>query len=126
MCFYVDENHTDLRIAKKDITCYKYMYFRGKKWITPYQAFIYEPGILVTVNTGWRALNKRGCSQINKGLHSHSTRKEAVHNMDSSEHILIECIIPKGAKYFYSKENEEYVSNQLIAVKRIPKRIRKK
>ena len=117
MCFTIDENHRRRKTAKEDITCYKVLIdreYQHSNYYSPYYGYKYVLGKLVKS----RLQRPDRHNDINKGLHSHSTLKNANVCRDYFD-VIVTCTIPKGAKYYYNHIKEEYVSNRLIAVERI-------
>ena len=130
MCFYIHNDHKEVKIATETITCYKRVkkagsinfgdnksYFKKKGWclntlLSVYQYMPYRVKTLYEVNVRF----PKNKFTISKGLHSYSTLKHTKWARDSFE-IILECKIPKGAKYFYNPERNEYVSNQLRTVR---------
>ena len=117
MCFNIDKNHKRRKTAKEDITCYKVMYdyFNdGNVFSSPFRGYKYVLGVLVTS----KLQRPDKWNKINKGLHSYSTTQKA-NTWWSFNCVIVKCIIPKGARYYYSEVYEEYVSNKIIAIKKI-------
>lgn len=122
MCFYVDKRYPDKKIADKDITCYKRLLpYNGKKYKfkSPYQRYKYNLNILFESKIG-KIENYAYCAEINKGLHSYSTKTRAIEcskQFGCNTEIILKGIIPKGSEYYYNPMNRQYVSNQLILTK---------
>lgn len=132
MCFYIHPSHTEAKIATKNITCYKSVYldlfdldnFEGitrkitrsnlNKIVlsTPFyaQQIDYSKSLLKRSK-----IVKRDEKAIEQGLHSYDN---AFSCNASFGNLIVECVIPKGAKYYYSPKNNEYVSNQLLYTKK--------
>ena len=116
MCFYIDNNHKRRKTAKEDIICYKVMYnFFSNENIfhSMFKNYRYVLGELVTSK-----LQQPNCGDINQGLHSYTTTQKA-HYWSGHKHVIIKCVIHKGAKYYYSEVDKEYVSNKIITIKKI-------
>ena len=109
MCFIIDKNHKRRKTAKEDITCYKVMnrcFTKVNVFKSTVRGYEYKLNKLVRSK-----LQRPIFGEINKGLHSYSTIQHAF-----GRRVVIQCIIPKGAKYYYSERHREYVSNKIIPV----------
>ena len=110
MCFYI--TNYKAKIAQENIVCYKTLYKRkvpgGYK--SAIQSYFYKVG----KNNPEVKFRMFG-STIEEGYHSFS--KKPKFNI-GSKHI-VECIIPKGATYYYNGIKKEYCSNRIRLVKRI-------
>lgn len=110
-------------IAKKAIKVYKRFDLVGKskQLESPFQGFRYVKGKLYSVKSfvfgfedDW--IHSRNNTidgfniYVNEGLHSYVAPKLAYTGTVAT--VVIECTIPKGAKYFYGK-NGDIVSNKL-------------
>ena len=107
----ISDKHPEVKIAKRDITCYKEVIkHRLSKYITSlFKDFVYKIGIeykqKMIVTGRW----------IDVGFHSYSNK--AVLSKDNRfgyEIFFVKCIIPKGSEYYYNSYWCEYVSNQII------------
>ena len=105
MCFIIDPRTKKIKVAKKNITCYKIvdLVFGSKtecsSWWTHH---IYTMGIEnKKINL---KINKHG--QINRGYHSYIINKD--------EYCNAIFIIPKGTRYYLSSLDNEYVSETII------------
>lgn len=135
MCFFVHEDHPTVKIATKNIVCYKSMYlkkkglgyhylgkhltrynFKNYGFRTPYQdvEIDFEKPL---VKSKLKVVMRAGSNTkiIELGLHSYSNLPSA---RDEYGNIVIKCIIPKGSKYYFNPEDCEYVSNQLLYTKK--------
>lgn len=127
MCFNISKKYPKALTAEHEIICYKVM---TKKYVSIHQDFKYELDNLYKTNF---AINPYGLLTsgidngvgylqfgpvINDGFHSFESRNKAYRNrMTHGYPSILEtvtCIIPKGAKYYYNPDTEEYVSNQII------------
>ena len=120
MCFMIDKKHKNAILAKKDVVCYKR--FASKKahpeiyagltdniLISPIKEYRYEMGETYVEDT-----MKPFGKTIFAGLHSYKSEVMALRHANSyGDEIVVACIIPKGAKYFYNSYDEEYVSDEL-------------
>ena len=112
MCFIVTNKR--VKIAKKNIVCYKFSAVnqQGKDFtFLPYfqNCFTYKknkPTLKVE-------LTITDDNEINRGYHSYNTLKACRDNSMSKTRIG-KFIIPKGTRYYESKEYDEYVSESLI------------
>ncbi len=105
-------------IAKEDIVVYKNFYRRRGVYESPYRGFIYERGY--TYYQVGKAFSFTGeknpylnpaILEVNKGLHAY-TSKAYARSRYSFYVTTIQCIIPKGSKYY--KNSTEIVADQLI------------
>lgn len=107
-------------IARKDIIVYKSVirnaknsknsfssYFEGFQYDRGYEYEEDSFGIQVYEEISYNSRNSK--LMINRGLHSYSKKP-----VKRSSYVVIKCVIPKGAKYWYSKKDGVYVSNRLI------------
>ncbi len=120
MCFHIHNNHKEVKIAKKDITCYKLLVKRNPSdigiFISPYRNYEYNfnKKTLYKVNNfikTYKTYDTISITDITKGLHSFSSIKglKDKHWL-STYNIAFKCIIPKGTKYYYNPDDKEYVS----------------
>lgn len=106
MCFSKITNK--LKIAEKDIPCYKFLRCDLK---SPFEFYQYVPGAVNTVN-----LDKDDSEfEVEEGYHSCKTLATAIQyreEQNEDHRKIYEFYIPKGAEYY---ENEtQYVSNQIV------------
>ena len=108
------------KIATKDIKCYKEFSSDSKnkrRIIGYYQENFLWWDIRRKSNIVYKKtildIPSMDSSVLYNGFHSYSNKKEIIitHNY---KHIAYECIIPKGAEYYYDHINKEYISNELI------------
>lgn len=108
MCFYIEYNNDKPKIAKiadKDIICYKTLGIRGNTLISAVKGFSYE--------MGKKYCKKRFPSRTIKnqlhgeGFHSYTSCRSAYNGC-----IVVECIIPKGTRYYSNKH--EYCSEAIV------------
>lgn len=117
MCFYTHPKHPDVKIAGKDIVCYKEGLKKGSTanlFCSYYRGHIYLLGRTNVLSEEWPTISpsllfKRGI--IMEGFHSYSNKKRLSRARDM---VRVRCIIPEGAKYFYNPDDKVYVSNQII------------
>lgn len=111
MCFYIHNKHKKVKIAEKNITCYKRLENHSPKYFrSPIQKYKYEKGSLYYEDSlGLR----RGFPVIEVGIHSYSTLEEARDNWTDYGYKIVKCTIPKGSKYYYNPDYSEYVSDHL-------------
>jgi hypothetical protein len=138
MCFIIHERHPTAKIAKKDITCYKFL-------TSDLEPPVFGASIRRNVVIHFKyLLNKlndrvvlqehhckyydvsRGCPclerVINRGYHSYSSIRQVKKErylFESKFHsgyylTLVSCIIPKGEVYFFNPINHQYVSSNII------------
>lgn len=129
MCFQIHSDHKEIKTAEEDITCYKVLRRTGKpflqffglgKYEAPFQDTPYKLKQLNKVE-----LESPRAGMIEIGLHSLITMAEAVRLInlcwgpEVEKYKIMKAIIPKGSEYYVNPVREEYVSNQLIVIKRI-------
>ena len=119
MCFVVHPNYPDPLIAEQDIVCYKVGTASCDKesFFSEYQDYKYKLNELQPVVElspdpfyGNRCL-------ITAGYHSYHpdhVRLELC-QLQRNTYVVVKCIIPKGATYYYDPLFLEYVSTQIIA-----------
>lgn len=142
MCFKIDQNHPKIKTAKKDIVCYKLFKDPELTNVTDpknyfescHQHFSYKKGTRYDLE---RTIDSYG-GIIEEGFHSYvlpatianfqAWNKEIIPHDSTklngwSEVILIECIIPKGTRYYLNecfdsstgtKDLATYVSESII------------
>ena len=115
MCFIVERKNREAKEATKDITCFKLVISSLQKedYFSLFQGFEY------TLNKRYNLSSNLRISiygTIDDGFHSYSKKLKGDRSPGS---ILVKCIIPKGATYYYSSKNNEYVSDSIIIKKRI-------
>lgn len=111
--------HSKFDIAPCDILVYKVLRYDKwqKQYTSPYRAEKYVKGLKS------QEIKKRSASyknadriRVDIGLHSCVTlvkAKNVEHSCDLTNSIIVEMIIPKGAKYVVGN-NDDIVSNQLL------------
>jgi hypothetical protein len=126
MCFYVQEGkNSTSKVATKDIKCYKvfnrsecYGNQYGSYVRSYYQSFLYKVGVLYELDGYINPIKNFWDATIDVGLHSYSTLNKAKEQGWREYRVIYECIIPKGSTYYYNDRHCEYVSDQIIIVKR--------
>ena len=127
MCFYIQKGkNSKPKVAKQNITCYKVFYRsdcsgnqHGSYVKSYYQSFKYKIGVLYELDGYMVPIKGYRNDTIEVGLHSYSTRAKAFREKGGWDYKVIhECIIPKGSIYYHNDYKEEYVSDQIIIVKR--------
>ena len=111
MCFV---NTTGkIRIATKDITCYKTLENDMCSVFWSHEYKIDDIQDTVRLN----AILINGTYYVEKGYHSYKEENEARLRCIAIKkgRKAVKCIIPKGSKYLYSKRKKEYVSSNIIA-----------
>lgn len=104
MCFYT--KGSKIKIAKRDIICYKTVRKNHDGYFSMYQNFDYK-------------CNKKysGKSKLKlflKWLHNENITCEAYHSYTWCNYVSIPCIIPKGSLYLIDKYKNEYCSTSII------------
>lgn len=123
MCFYIPEKgkNSKEQIADKNIICYKRVN-RGRSGC-------YVPRLYPECKTRYRlgkvakvksfGIDGNG---IGRGLHSevkYSRTDIYLSKREGSNHVIIECIIPKGTKYYKSGKYKVYVSLAIKPIREI-------
>ena len=119
MCFSIHPDHKSVKIAGKDITCWKYFTSVDKFGGTSFwQQHRYYFGTQENIaDPFWpKFINS---TSISEGFHSWSSYKPTLDYCYCDR--IIKCKIPKGSEYFYNPTNKEYISNQIIIVKKVSK-----
>lgn len=110
MCFVINVKHSEEKIAKKDIVCYKRLCVYIDIFISPYLHYFYRLNILYRSE-----LKPSSDNTIDIGFHSYSCKKYATSRLIKDRYeVLAKGIIPKGSRYYYNPDDHEYVSNQII------------
>jgi len=119
MCFTISEKFPKPLVAKRDITCYKLVFDKGK-WSThtgyeaACQRYAYYPS-----RTTKRVAVKPSlytANEIHEGYHSYRSLKVVKEEQKKwiTNLIPIKLIIPKGTTYY--KNDREYVSERLKCI----------
>jgi len=108
MCFIVS-----IKIeytADKDIVCYKIVRLEGKKIFSAYRGSLYY------LNKKRRTIKlSNDFYVIHKGYHSYINLHHLnLHHRVNDPYTMVECIIPKGSKYYINESEGEYVSSSII------------
>lgn len=135
MCFYLHKDHSEAKVADKDITCYKVllnlpgnatsiMREISTPFLSPHKHEPYELNQLKEAKIGdVKESIYRFKKKIDEGLHSHSVGLKGwnavARPLGGNDLGLFKATIPKGATYYYNPDREEYVSNQLIVQKEL-------
>ena len=129
MCFYIHRDHYKLKTAEEDIVCYKEanklttFSFRTSDeikgtediqgFISFYRFFDYKFG----ETYGYINLSEHEFSNmeetsrlgvIHEGFHSY-----IAYQVCDDHNFCIKCFIPKGTRYFYNPDYNEYVSERI-------------
>lgn len=130
MCFFIHSKHPGEKITKQDITCYKTFDSDarsqnqyGKYVRSMHRSFNYKIGVLYELDGYMNVIYNWFWNRkvIDVGLHSHTNLNSA--KIDAlNDGLIYECIIPKGSRYYYNPQTEEYVSDQII-IKKLVTRI---
>jgi len=146
MCFTIESKNCKKKIAEKDIVCYKVVdikIFSDKEVIKGmWHEFIYKLHKTYEEPKPF----KRGCNkiEIETGFHSYADIKNTIYYVKNSyvvneyydpkliktqqaktniflSTVIVKCVIPKGAEYYYNERQQEYVSNKIRLVSFVPK-----
>ena len=125
MCFTIHTSYSEPLIAEQDIKCYKNLshYPKGDIY-SPYrseQYFSKKNKVSFTIKeVDYFYIDTSFIlSYISEGLHSYSTSQRAKQDLDKWDKTHL-AIIPKGTKYYYNPEDNEYVSLKLKVYKSTP------
>ena len=124
MCFNISNKYPDVKIAKRDIPCYKVLSFVNIRIISPIKGHTYfttyDPdGSVYDIEDKFSFdYNYSTAVSIESGIHSFSNYKKAKRYMhDCTCDVIYKAIIPKGTEYYYNPEDHEYVSLKLTVIK---------
>lgn len=103
-------------VAQKDIVCYKELKRSGRKLFSAFIGSRYELGIVYRKTRTEFLEFKPSNSGSGQGFHSYSKPRMSMY------HVNVECVIPKGSRFYYSKYHNEYFSQAIKIVRVIGKR----
>lgn len=111
MCFVT--KGSKIRIATKDIVCYKMVIDKSQYCISCFQIFKYEYNKIYSGKSKWKLFSYWLFNLLveSEGYHSY---------VDDSEipfFYKVKCIIPKYSLYLVNDRNTEYVSTSIIIKK---------
>jgi hypothetical protein len=113
MCFTILPE-SKLLTAKEDIICYKVLYYNENKLYSVYRNFRYKINKTYRIFRWLKSDNEKEqlefFSVISRGFHSYIEIPRCY-----LENVVVECIIPKGSKYY--QNYCEYVSNKIKIIK---------
>ena len=129
MCFVIQHRagNKSKKTASKDITCYKVLEIRGFNhlpniYLSPYyqMSYYFKKIKLYKVKNFTYRISELGCLKgIESGLHTYSTLDKAKLRLKvivmevgspDARFVIVEMVIPKGTKYYYNSNVNEYVS----------------
>lgn len=127
MCFYIHPKHPKVKIAKRDITCYKVVFppsfciYRSS--VT---GFRYILGKQYTVGPQEKEFVRERDYWSNE-IEPFKIGGGAFHSFSNKKKIKcfprvwsrIKCIIPKGSRYYYNPDYKEYCSNAIMLVEEL-------
>jgi hypothetical protein len=124
MCLVIKSEHPI--VAEKPITCYKVLWHKEDKLYSfVYSTFEWEMNKVhtTTLQEGEKLEDGRGT--VNQGFHSYKDLHSAWLSINRApceclECLAVECIIPKGAKYYTGEDGdnlEGYASEKLKPIK---------
>lgn len=119
MCFFIHDDHPTVKIARRDIVCYKILGKRGKYLISPWRLTKYYIG---AVKRSKIEIPDKPFKSIHVGLHSYSTVARAnceIGKVSCLGKAIYRAIIPEGAEYFYNSGHNEYCSSKLQIITKI-------
>ena len=106
MCFYTRGSR--IRIATKDIVCYKSAIIKSDYCISSFQKFEYKYNEKYSGKSKW--------TLFLKWFFNESVQSEGYHSyVDDSKKV--KCIIPKYSLYLINDRNTEYVSTSIKVLK---------
>lgn len=116
MCFLKSEKHPKVKIAKKDIVCYKRfdITYSKRYFRSPIMGYRYDKGFTYYEDSLCRQdYNPSPYNNlVHMGFHSYSSILRCKLEKCSDE-LVVKCIIPEGAHYWYNEENKEYCSDYI-------------
>lgn len=111
MCLYTKQK--EVKIAKKDITCYKLINPNMTSWF--YTEFKWELNKLYETEMDFCPVYKT----VSQAFHSYKTLQDLMYGyfQSLSPCMMVKCTIPKGSEYYLGKQGEldGYASNKIIA-----------
>lgn len=116
MCFKISEKHPNLKIANKDIVCYKRFGTNYVSTVGYYKKYFIWWGSRnksETIHKKTKLGIPNAFNDIHEGFHSYSNKK----GLRRNNYNCYECLIPKGSEYYYNPKQMTYVSNELIVLK---------
>ena len=120
MCFRIDIDHKDPLVATEDIICYKTVFEMDDDFVmSVHKRFIYTFETLYRLGKNISVKDSVNGSFISEGFHSYVTLATADKSLFDlyggiPGEVTVECCIPTGSTYYYSKEYDEYVSDSII------------
>jgi len=126
MCFIMKKTNNKSKIAKKDIICYKKVRSDLKPAIFQTKRKYILNKEYVARDSGGKPIKKlkiikgKSSNYIDEGIHSYKNKFRTFENINIyNNEILIECIIPKGVRYY--ENYQEFVSKKIIPTKILTK-----
>lgn len=111
MCLYTKQKK--VKIAKKDITCYKLINPNMTSWF--HTEFKWELNKLYETEMDFCPVYKT----VSQAFHSYKTLQDLMYGyfQSLSPCMMVKCTIPKGSEYYLGKQGEMdgYASNKIIA-----------
>ena len=107
MCFFTDKSK--IRIARKDIECFKIVIDESKYCISSCQRFKYEYNKIYS--------GKSKFILFLRWILNLYISYGAYHSYTTPEGTNVKCIIPKGSLYLINEEGTEYVSTSIKILK---------
>jgi hypothetical protein len=125
MCFYLGKYKRRPKTMKEDVVVFKWVYREvypnSKKYATPYQLIPIHEGQTMESKLGVHGGERLGIKYVKEGLHSYLTKEKALEEKPyffkmEMFFILLQVIIPKGAKYYEGVDisKDEIASNRLV------------
>ena len=125
MCFYIEEKNSKVKIANKDIVCYKIVDKLSKLYVnsryTDYKYKLDELNkeINLVIIDEFKVNNVIvNESKISSGYHSYISKERAIRFLKNikayDEEVIVKCIIPRNSYYYINKRHKEYVSSNII------------
>ena len=107
MLFYT--RGSKIKIAKKDIICYKFVEHYLTFCISEFTHFHYDYNQIYS--------GKSKLKLFIRWLFNRDVSSEGYHSYTISENTSIKCIIPKWSLYLINEEGTEYVSTSIKVLK---------
>ena len=123
MCLEI--RRKNIKIAKKDIVCYKVLVNRGDGYVTPYQFFPMPLGYTYKNSDTPKIIWDRGKGWVHQGFfHTYIKLYDAKNdadwqyeNCEEDDVIVVKAVIPKGSHYLSGVNNDgekSYASKMLV------------
>lgn len=114
MCFIVNKRQRKVKIASKDIVCWKVGNIWDGEFHSQFQGFHYKRLNKYKINYCFKRKEYKIGYSLVIGFHSFISKKKAKSETTEFYANIGKFIIPKGSKYMKDNNWGEYISNQII------------